>query len=588
MNEADIFSGSWKMKAPFFCRLLLVVLYSSFVLGEPRFLKNTAVSSDSWAIRTLRQLTVRQKIGQLFTFTPGTEDVLTAGHSMNVSAVSPSEIACLIKEYGIGGVLFIRRSNIAEHIDLINAWQGMSEIPLLVCEDCEWGLAMRLNDGIKYPRNMTLGAIQNEELIYQVGYEIGRQCRSVGIYMNLAPVIDVNNNPLNPVISDRSFGESPERVARLGALFNQGMQDAGILTCIKHFPGHGDTATDSHLALPRIEKSREELDCVELVPFKRLIDAGADAVMGAHMYVPALDQKNISTFSYPLLTEILQKQLGFEGIILTDALCMGALKEFAPGDVELKAFLAGNDLFLCSRNIPLAIQRLEEAIKSGLIPEEELDRRVLKILLAKEYLGLHKNRFVNLFEASTSVDTYDARALKKQLYQSAITVVKNEENVIPLTSQDHVAIIQIGRTGERVFGKILCERCMGTSFALAGGITDGDAENFLAENSLLFQNVSKIVVCITGMVKLASKNFGITPGIKYLIDGIMAFRRPTILVLCGSPYSLGLFGAQDALVVAYEDDFDALEASAHVLDGTFSPTGILPISAGSFSAGIGL
>lgn len=559
------------------------------VFGSPRFLQNSDQSVDSWAHDTMQRLSLRQKIGQLFTFTPGVEDVLVLGQAMKIASSSPEEISSLVREYGVGGVIFLGHSTIVKQMDLINCWQGMSDVPLLVCEDCEWGLAMRLNDGIKYPRNLTLGAIQDEKLIYKLGYEIGRQCRAVGVGMNLAPVVDVNNNPLNPVIRDRSFGEEPARVARLGILINRGMQDAGILTCVKHFPGHGDTASDSHFSLPEIEKSREELEKTELLPFKSLIAEGADAVMAAHLAVPALDEEHISTFSYGILTELLRQEMGFEGLVVTDALCMGALEGFLSGDVELKAFIAGNDLFLCSKDIPLAIRSLENAVEQGIITEKEIDSRVLRILEAKQYLGLHKNRYVNAFEASTTVDTFDARALKKELYQEAVTIVKNKDQVIPLHPNDSIAIIQVGKTRERVLGKLLGMRCTGFSYALPSGITEKAVKNFLEQKQVTLCGVSKIVICITEMVNSASKGYGITPGIRYLVDEITALEVPIILILCGSPYALGFFGNQNGLIVAYEDDKDAIEATANVLTGDFRAVGKLPVSiGGKFPVGAGL
>ncbi len=559
--------------------LTLLPLYLSVTPPRtlPHFLQ-TSTAENSWAQKTLKSLSLRQKLGQLFSFVPGTEDIVVDGTVMPTPKSTPAEIEQLIKKYHVGGVLFIRRTTIAEHINLVNTWQQMSDIPLLVIEDLEWGLTMRLDDAINFPRNMTLGAIQDTNLIYELGQKIGRECALIGVGMNLAPVVDVNCNPQNPVINYRSFGEDPEMVAEYGALFMQGLQDTGILACAKHFPGHGDTEIDSHLTLPLVPHPLERLEKVELIPFKELINRGVDAVMCGHLMIPALDKLNISTFSPAIMDTLLQKKLGFKGLIATDALCMGALGAPAPGDAELRAFLAGSDLLICSMNIPLAIERLASAVESGIITHQEVDKRVLKILRAKEYLGLHLRRLVDPANLA-NINTPAALNLKKKLYQNAITLVKNKNNIVPiLPASSNLTVIQIGGKRDNPFVQKLATTHTCSIFTAPATQTVGDAELLTEQVIAATPTGSAIIICLCGMHRLARTNFGITDGTRALIGRLTGRTIPVVLVICGSPYSLAFFGEQDAIIVAYEEDSDALRAAADVITGQIAARGKLPVT----------
>ena len=385
--------------------------------------KNSSLEK-SWAEEIISRMSLREKIGQLFIATIAEETTLTHKNSMSACQSDPVYIKQLIENHNVGGILFLGTSTIQKQIELTRRYQNYSAIPLLVLEDLEWGLETRLSDAIRFPRNITLGAIQNEQLIYEMGYEIGKQCQAIGVHINLAPVIDINNNPLNPVIGRRSFGEDHVHVAQRGKLYMQGMQDAGILSCAKHFPGHGDTHQDSHVTLPVINHDKKHLESIELYPFKEAINAGVDALMIGHLRVPALDQNSIAPFSYPIVTDLLKNELGFKGLIITDALNMGALSGYKPGEVELRAFLAGCDVFLCSLDIPQAIATLEHAVAIGIISEAEVTTRVFKVLCAKEQVKLNKHKY-NKYTRQLLVNNPCAHALKKRLFEEAITVVQN-------------------------------------------------------------------------------------------------------------------------------------------------------------------
>ncbi len=527
---------------------------------------------ESWAQKTLQHMTLRQKIGQLFVVDVGTEDTLaTLNRKKNKISIRK-----LIASYHVGGIIFLEKRSLHQQVLDTNNYQKLSKYPLLVVEDLEWGLGMRITDGISFPRNMTLGAIQQEKLIYQVGKEIGRQCYESGVSINLAPVGDVNNNHENPVINNRSFGENPQKVAQYSTLFMRGLQDAGIIACGKHFPGHGDTHLDSHHTIPFITRPKNLFYELELFPFRQLIDAGVGAILSAHLKVPVLDPKNIVTFSYPIITKLLKEELKFKGLVITDALNMGALKQYRPGIVELKAFMAGHDILLCSQNVPYAITLIEKAVRQKKISLQDLNMRVLKILQTKEYLELNKKRFVTTAHLEQRVSTPEALALKKQLYQEAITVVQNKGHLIPLVrSRSSLPIIQIGGTKDSSFMTTLQEKFSCVTQHI-------DADQSLAEINKTVQKVkteSPVIVAIFGMNKFANKKFGITESTLKLLKRLKVRRKKIILVLFGSPYSLKFFDNEEVIIVAYEEDPDAQEAAAQVIMGEISARGKLPVTA---------
>ncbi len=549
-------------------------------LKDPSFLSAT----NSWSMSTLNKMSLREKIGQLFVATVSQEQVLANMGTMKNPQCSNEYVEFLIESYHVGGILFLGRSTIKDQINLTNHYQCLSTTPLLVLQDLEWGLQMRLNDAIRFPRNIALGAIQNESLIKDLGYEIGNQCKAIGVHINLAPVIDINNNASNPVIGTRSFGENPQRVAKYGVLYMQGLQNAGILACAKHFPGHGDTHQDSHITLPTIDHSFERLKSIELYPFQRLINAGIDAVMPAHLRIPAIDPHAISTVSYPIITELLKQQMRFKGLVITDALNMGALKNAVPGDVELQAFLAGNDLFLCSLDIPKAIDAFEDAINRGIISQKELDACVLKILQAKEYLGLHKKRCVEDID-STMINTPQTQELKKKLYKESITLVKNN-NMLPLKKKQNLCVLQIGGEKDSMFSQVLRKANVGKINYVPAKMTHQNVKKCV-------NNCAKASTIIVGLFDIEKsariKNFGITKETLQLINQFKKSNKKVILSLFGNPYSLALFGKEDAIIMAYEDDPDAQHSAAEVILGKAKPTGKLPITASNqFSYGTGL
>ncbi|MDR3551172.1 MAG: glycoside hydrolase family 3 N-terminal domain-containing protein [Candidatus Babeliales bacterium] len=371
----------------------------------------------------LMQLTLDQKIGQLMVVAAVSDPAMNAEfmqeavHTMDVQSIKK-----LITDYHVGGVIFLGMSELEKQFALTQDFQQLSAIPLLVCMDFEWGLTMRLRDAMMFPRNDVLGLLSplQDDLIYQMGYEIGKQCKALGVHLNLAPVVDVNNNPKNPVINSRSFGADKELVAHKAILYMQGLQDAGIMACAKHFPGHGDTDVDSHYDLARITHARERLDDIEFFPFKKLIKAGCMAIMIAHLEVSALEPREYlpTSLSHAVVTALLKDEFDFKGLIITDSLGMvGVTKYHQPGELELEALQAGNDILLCPVDVPKAVAIIKQAISQGRFSEQELDKRVLKVLKFKAWAK--SGSMPEAFDRKKFF-SYDAQVLQQKLYAHAI------------------------------------------------------------------------------------------------------------------------------------------------------------------------
>ena len=334
-----------------------------------------------WTKEVLSQMTIEEKVGQLFMIRAFSKD-------------DPEHIKYVksqIENYHVGGICFFQGDPLRQ-TQLVTDYQQLSKHPLLIAIDGEWGLGMRFPDqAISFPRQITIGAIRDNQLVYRMGQEIGRQCKLLGINVNFAPDVDINNNPDNPVINMRSFGEDRDNVTAKAYSYMRGMQDVDVMSCLKHFPGHGDTDVDSHKDLPIIPHTRARLDSIELYPFKQLVTQGATSVMVAHLNVPALDarENRPTTLSGPTIVDVLRNELGFDGIVYTDAMEMkGVTKHFEPGMADLEAFLAGNDVILLPEDIAQGYKRVLDAVNNGTISMERLDKSVYRILRTKEILDL--------------------------------------------------------------------------------------------------------------------------------------------------------------------------------------------------------
>lgn len=547
---------------------LFLALFCVISFFENKPLKGTG--KDTWVSETFAKLTLDEKIAQLFMV----EVRPTKGRN-HLDVVDT-----LIKKYKVGGIIFFKTD--AQNLFLsAQKYQSMSDVPLLVAVDGEWGVSMRVDNTIQYPYQIGLGGIQDESLIYKMGRDIGKQCKRLGIHVNFAPVIDVNNNPDNPVINFRSFGEDPMNVARKGWKYAKGMQDEGIIACAKHFPGHGDTKTDSHKDLPIIAHNRQRLDSIELKPFKYLIDSGVMSIMTAHVFMPALDTtSNLPiSLSPKAINGLLKKDLGFKGLSFTDALDMqGASKFFGIGTLELKALLAGNDVLLCPANVPKAIDTIRAAVLDGRFSMEDLDAKVKKILRAKAFAGLDAmtNQYYN--DLIKDLNNTDALSLYNNLVESEICVAKNDSGCIPLFSKPfkNMAVIALGGAGTTGFERKMKELGSCDIFTVDKLFGIAYCTNLVSK----LEVYDMVVVAVHQINKYPKDNYGITADLCSLVSQLKEKTKVTI-VCFGNPYSMRNFPDMKTTVYAFGDDEPYYLAAAKTLWGMKRTDAKLSVSVGT-------
>jgi beta-glucosidase-like glycosyl hydrolase/CubicO group peptidase (beta-lactamase class C family) len=558
----------WSLVSLLLTVTLLFLGSASLRAADPPFLTDKA---RSWADSVLSRLSLQEKIGQLF--------MVAAWSNKDSSHVN--EISKLIEDWGIGGVIFFQGGPVRQAL-LTNRYQAMSKVPLMVGIDGEWGLAMRLDSTVRYPRQMTLSAIGDDSVVYRMASDMARQCRRLGIHINFAPDADINNNPLNPVIGSRSFSDDPVAVTRRSIMYMRGLQDNGILANGKHFPGHGNAESDSHFSLPVISKSREAMDSVELMPFEALIGEGVASMMVAHLQVPSIETSSDlpSTLSRPIVTGLLQEEMGFKGLVFTDALNMkGASACYRPGTLDLAAFLAGNDVLLYSEDVHKGIEEIAAAVDSGTVSEKEIDRRVRKILMAKYWCGL--NEFVPVDTAGLYRDLNAPAfsSLQRELYERSMTLLTNRDNTVPLTglSSRHVAVVSVGAPADNRFSQLLSDHVRADFFTEE---KDASTEVFRALYSFL-GNFDLVVLSLHGTTMRSQNGYGVSENAALFIDSVLA-AYPTVFVDFGNAYTLTRFRNLDrakAVIMAYEDFALPHELAAQLLVGSTPAAARLPIQA---------
>jgi beta-glucosidase-like glycosyl hydrolase/CubicO group peptidase (beta-lactamase class C family) len=522
-------------------------------------------------------MSLQERIGQLF----------MVSVASNQDKASTDNIQKLVDEEGIGGVIFLTGTPVRQ-AKLTNEYQSKSKIPLLIGMDAEWGLAMRLDSTYAFPWNMTLGAIQDSTLVEKVGHQIGKHAKRLGVHINFAPDLDVNNNPQNPIIGNRSFGEDPVNVAKKGAAFVKGMEAAGVLSCGKHFPGHGDTATDSHKALPIINSSREVLDSIELHPFQKVMQDGLSSVMIAHLDVPSLESRegHPSSLSKAIVTGLLQEEMGFGGLIFTDALNMKAVSQFADeGEVELEAFLAGNDMLLMPENVSKAKDRLMLAYNEGAITEERLALSVKKILMAKYKVGLNNYQPVKLENLYEDLNTLENDVIYEEAIEGAMTVAKNNFSLMPIRKLDNkkIAYVQFGDDSGSIFLETMNKYYK---------VTQIKAKDIAAYKNEL-ANYNLVIIGLHKSNESPWKGYKFSKNELFWMEEISRLRTSnTILALFAKPYALldvVNFDTMDGVVVAYQNSDIAQEKAAEVIFGAIGANGKLPVSAhAEFPVGTGI
>lgn len=540
------------------------------------------LKNDSpWVDSVFNTLSDKEKIGQLF---------MVPAYS-NRDAKFYRELGELIKKHQVGGIIFFQGGPLRQSA-LLNRYQSLLKVPALVAMDAEWGVGMRLDSVVSYPYQMTLGAIQNDQLIYDMGVQIARDFKRLGMHINFAPVVDVNNNINNPVINFRSFGEDIHRVADKGFAYMKGLQDERILATAKHFPGHGDTDVDSHHALPRLPFSRKRLDSLELHPFSYLSNRNLGAVMIAHMSIPSLDPTpNLpSTLSRPIITGLLKEKMGFEGLIFTDAMRMkGVTRYFPAGEAEVRAFKAGNDMIEMSADLNKAIAGITAAVKKGEITWEEIDQRVKRILAAKEWAGLNRYRPVELEHLYRDLNRKESRELNQELAGKAVTLLRHQPSgAFPLPEAVRsTAVISIGSRLETEFQRSIRAERRVTRFNLPA---EASREQ-ITQLRQLIQGFHRIIIGIhdTGSRPRSTLSYS-----RHVLDFITetAGNPAASFAVMANAYTLHqLKGIEKArvLILTYENSRYTQRAAAKFFTGELKPGGKLPVTVnGHFKAGDGL
>lgn len=525
-----------------------------------------------WVDSVFNRMSKRQKIAQLF---------FVRAHTNRGQAFEDS-VGKVIKREKIGGLVFFQGGPGRQAI-LTNKYQKLAKIPLLISSDGEWGLGMRLDSTISYPYQMALGAIQNKELIYKMGLEVAKDYKRIGMHMNLAPDVDVNNNAKNPVINYRSFGENKYNVAEKGAAYMKGMQDGGLLVSLKHFPGHGDTDVDSHYDLPQLNFTKERLDSLEIYPFRELIKQGAAGVMIAHMNIPALDATpNMpSTLSKPIVTGVLKEQLGFKGIIISDAMEMkGVIKYYKDGEADVMGIIAGNDILELTEDTKRAVKKIRQAIRDQRLTMERIEESVRKILVAKYWAGLHVKTHINEENVVAEVNRPESMALLQQLADASMTLLKGRDAVAQLTPNKRTVILNVGTPDVTVFQKELVSTYKNS---VVYNLDKNANANAIAKVLAEIQPEDQVIIGIIDSRLRPSNNLPLSADLKaFLAD--MA-KKDAVFALFANPYNLaGLPGLENAksLLVAYQKEDYMQRAAASVLKKQLVPTGKLPVSVSAF------
>jgi beta-glucosidase-like glycosyl hydrolase/CubicO group peptidase (beta-lactamase class C family) len=549
------------------------------LLGQISFsyAQNSAIYKGDtlWVNQKLQTLTLDQKLGQLF---------MVAAYS-NKGEAHKNEVLNLVKQEEVGGLIFFQGTAEKQAL-LTNYYQQAAKTPLFIAMDAEWGLSMRLPDVFQYPWPLTVGAIDDTIWAYRYGEAIAKQCQRLGVNINFAPVVDINTNPNNPIINARSFGENPDRVTRLSSAFMRGMQNNGVMACAKHFPGHGDTDQDSHKTLPTVAHNLERLEEVELKPYRSLAQSGLGSAMVAHLNVPAMDATGISTSLSKPTIDFLKYNIGFDGLVFTDALNMKAVSnQYAPGEVDLKALLAGNDVLLFAQDVPIAKQKIKQALKDSSITLAEIDARVRKILLAKHWLGLNQKSFVEPTNIIQDLNTEKAAILNRQLFEQATTVLINKERTIPVRELGgkKIACITAGTEVGNTFVNTLKKYAQ----------VDNLQYSAKSENDIIEALADYDLVIFGLYTSNASpwKSYKIANDVQSFIKRV-SLQNKIIISLFANPYSLQDFKEAEranALVMAYQNHPDAESVAAQIIFGAIGAHGRLPVSGSStFEVGYGL
>ncbi len=592
--------------------ILTLLTFNSFIFAVPQGQENKkfrpSEKSYKWADKQLKKMTLDEKIGQLI-------HIGINAQYLSQDSAEYKELMRQVRENKVGGVI-VFVGGLYETVHLVNRMQENSNIPLLISADFETGVGMRFFDAINFPWNMAVSATGNAELARKQGEIIGREARAMGVHQVFAPVVDVNNNADNPVINVRSYGENPLEVAKFGAAFAQGLQSQNVLATAKHFPGHGDTAVDSHRGLPVIDFSRERLEKTEFVPFRALINAGIGSVMISHISMPKLDSEEVkplkestkasytesevitdgttipATLSTKIVTDILRKDMNFDGLIVTDAMDMSGLTlYFNPAEAAVRAILAGNDVLLKTTFPEAMINGIREAVKNGRITEARINEAVRRQLAWKHQLGLVERKITPIEGIDKVVSNNEMRQLTSEIANNAITLVKNEGNVLPLAKDKKLFFLGITNGDDKGFISNTFQRNLrANGYNFDAIILDERSTQAEIQNALKKANEAEIIVSgLFGRVRSGAANsVGIPAKPADALREILKSDKKVINIAFGNPYLLRSFPEMKTYIVAYGDMRSLQNATADALSGKIEFMGKLPISVSNYQIGTGL
>ena len=542
-----------------------MVMINSFGQNLDPLRTDDYFEQERWVDSILSSMSIDQKIGQLF---------MIQAYS-NRDSVHENKIKAMIQDYHIGNLIFMQGTPIKQ-AQLTNTYQSLSKTPLMIGFDGEWGLDMRLQNTYRFPWNMTLGAIQDNSLIRKFGEHLGSHAKRIGIHVNFAPVVDINTNPLNPIIGNRSFGESKKNVTLKAIEFTQGMQSKGVLANAKHFPGHGDTATDSHLKLPVLNFSKERLDSIELYPYKRVFEAGMSSVMTAHLSIPILESnpKLPTSLSQKVITDLLKVKLGFLGLIFTDGLNMkGAANYSNSAEINLAAIQAGNDVLLIPQDIPESVSLIKKSIETGVLSVDRIEESVRKILLAKYKVGLHLYKPIDTLNLINDLNRLEDDVLHRELVKNSMTIIKNDKKILPvrdLKKYEKIAYVAMGDDDGDLFLETL------RKYSKIQKVSNNNLNE-------LVDTLEDFDLVIIGFHKSNAhpwKSFDFSNKELVWLHEISR-KNKTILSVFASPYSLlniKSFNNLEGILVAYQNSEIAQNIAAQTIFGALEANGKLPVS----------
>jgi beta-glucosidase-like glycosyl hydrolase/CubicO group peptidase (beta-lactamase class C family) len=551
-----------------------IIIACCFILASSFTNNNGDPVANAWADSVFKTLSKEEKIAQL---------MVVRAHS-NLGPDHLQQVAYLIQKYNVGALCWFQGGPVRQ-ANLTNYYQSIAKTPLMMTMDAEWGLGMRLDSVDRFPYQLTLGALSNDQLVYEMGEAIGEQCRRIGVHVNYAPVVDVNNNPDNPVIGYRSFGQDKFKVAKFGVAYMKGLQDAGVLACAKHFPGHGDVDVDSHLDLPVINKSMDQLNALELYPFKEMFAAGVGSVMIAHLSIPAIDSTtNLPTsLSKKNVTDLLRDEMDYKGLTFTDALEMkGVSKYFPAGEAAVQALIAGNDMLCLPEDVPAAIEAIEKAIKEKRLRQKDIDGKVKKILLTKYHLGLNHPQFVDptnlLADLNGKTD-----AIRAQVARNTITVINNNTHLLPIMNTRHIAYVGIG-ADSTAFGNRLKNELNADAYYL--NYEDSDDRALQILDAIRANKYNKIIVGVHNYALKPANNYGISATAIGLWDSLQT--RAMVGFVFGNVYATKNFLKAPTLIAMYQDDEITQNVAVDFIEGKLASNGKLPVTIDNTSFGTGI